>query len=237
MAELNLDLSQFSGITNSGMFYLLVIMACFVFLLVGIAFLIWFINRNHGIATKIDIAGRSKGGLVKNLPYKLLIFRKRGSGFSLESDKWGVIKVDGDLVTFFKFNKATAPAPDYNKLLFGNVMLAISPNVNEIRQVWFDEFTQELKAAVEWDMVGHAYNQQRNIISLFQKKSGMEMLMPYIALGGVVFAGLAVVFIVAKMGFDKLDTVANAVTTTGQAVADAAHTLANQTLQNSKPPV
>jgi hypothetical protein len=230
-----LDFAMFGGMIDQTTFYVLLICSFVVFLFGALLFLYWFVNRSASIPMKIDIRGRSTG-LIKRLPYRAQIFMVRGSSGVWVNDKWGPITVDGEKHGYLKFAGFDFPAPKYKDLQPGNFLMARSPNFGELYPLVMNQETNELEAKIEYDMVGHCYKQLRSNASTFAKKSNWEALLPYVALAGITFAGLAMLFIVGKMQTDQLAATGGAIQGAAQGLTEAVNRIAgNSTF--TKPPV
>lgn len=230
-----LDTAMFGGMIDQTTFYILIVSAFVVSLFAGLFFFHWFVNRSASIPIKIDIRGRSTG-LIKRLPYRAFIFMVRGTGGAWVWDKWGPITSEGEKHGYLKFAGFDFPAPKYKDLQPGNFLIAVSPNFGELYPLVISQETHELAPKIEYDMVGHCYKQLRANASTFAKKNNWEALLPYVALAGITFAGLAMLFIVGKMQTDQLAATSAGVSGAAQGLTDAVNRIAgNSTF--TRPPV
>jgi hypothetical protein len=176
------------------------------------------VNRSLKFATKFDFKGR-KSGLIKKLPYWAFIYIKKQGGGNWIYDRWGVVNFEGKKIGALKALGYTFEVPKYADVFPGNFLVAISPNIGEVYPVVLDEETKQLSGKVNYDMVGHVYQQMRSNISTFNKPSLLEKLIPYVA-------GIMIIFAVMLFSYLMFQQVTTAFNSAASAIQSGLHELA-----------
>lgn len=203
-----------SGLQDTVFIMAIVLGGVFIAAFLGMVIL----NRSLKFATKIDFKGR-KSGLIKKLPFWAFIYVKKQGGGNWIYDRWGVVNFEGKKIAALKMLGYTFEVPKYADVFPGNFLVAISPNIGEIYPVVLDEETKQLSGKVNYDMVGHVYQQMRSNINTFNKPSMLEKILPYAA-------GIMIIFAVMLFSYLMFQQVTTAFNDAAGAISSGLHELA-----------
>lgn len=189
-----------SGVQQAIIYLAAIIIIVAVVIAVGI----FLINRSMRIKIKIDLRERHTG-ILKRTPYPARIFVKREGGGEWVTDIWGYTSLNSEKVGVLKFAGFTFPAPRFEDIHPGNLLILFSPNSGEVYPLRIDEDTKTMKASVDYNVAGHVFTRIRSHAALFDQTSALERMAPVILTLGAIILSVFLVFLVTNMLLDRFD--------------------------------